>query len=911
MQPATGPRRASPPPRFRTLLRGGVAAVLTLLAASPALAQGVAPGPATTAPVAPASPGASQVPAPALPATTPGLPTTPAVPQGLSTPPPRPGAAPQNNLTPARPGVATPGPEPAGATPARPTPPASPPVPPAATAAEAPAAGEPAPASPPAPPAPAARSVRVRGGQHADRGRVVLDLGSIPPHSLRRTAAGQELRLQGRLQLDLAGLRPLRELAGTQIRQEGEETVLVLQPSCADCAAELGVTGGLLYVDLRRGPARPAAAGRDQPREATALPPPAATPPRGRRGHAEPPATEDLTGLRESILGKLNLLNAAPTSRLPGTGGGSGASGPGGPGSAAPPAAAPGQPLPNPRFGPGAEAVPKPPCLSAPFTLRDWAGRQPFLDELVERRAALALSDQGLVEMAALAEFYAAHEMPREALEVLAAPVAESAPPDLQARLERVRDIARILGRQRIDPASALLAEAADCARPDLPLWRGLAAALAGDAPALARQAPQIRALLRDIPPDLRLAFAHVLTDAVEEDVETLRVLVAGVRSMTELRPDQQVVRNWLLSRQARLEGNRADEMMYLERAARGRSVAALYAQARLAALNLTRQDGESQRAEQVLIDFARTYRHDPLGEESAILYAQRLLERGDLRAALRVADEASQASSRPNTESRAARLAAQALRLLLVDARGLTLPPAGERLALYWQYEGYATPGERGDDIRQGAARLMLDQGLPDAALETSRQLAAATLAQPAATLLQARAEALAEQGDPMRALALLQPLPASDAARRIAALALSRLGKPLEGAAALAGLEELPDRQARAALLFQGQAWGEAATAYAALLRDASLDPQTRSEATARLASAAALARQRVALPGELLAPEGSAATLLQLSNQATPAAPRGVAAARQAISRSRQIEQVLPAAAAASPEPASGRN
>jgi hypothetical protein len=751
--------------------------------------------------------------------------------------------------------------------------------------------------------------VRLRSGQHADRGRVVLDLGSIPPHSLRRTAAGQELRLQGPLQIDLAGLRPLRELAGAAVRQEGGETVLLLQPSCADCAAELGSTGGLLYVDLRRTPPRPApgAAPPALPGPATAANPPREAPPaaaaRGRRGTAEAPAAEDLTGLRESILGKLTLLNAAPAPRPPGPGAGPAGTAPGS--SGAPnspvPAAGGGLPLPNSRFGPAAEAAPKPPCLNPPFSLRDWPGRQPYLEELVARRGALALSDQGMAEMAALAEFYAAYEMPREALEVLAAPVAESAPPELRARLERVRDVARILARQRIDPNSALLAEAADCARPDLPLWRGLAAALAGDAPALARQAPQIRALLREVPPDFRLAFAHALSDAVEEDVETLRMLVAALRSIRELRPDQQVVRSWLLSRLARLEGNRADEMAHLERATQGggRSIAALYARVRLAALTLVRPDAQGQRAEQELIDFARTYRHDALGEEAAILYAQRLLERGDLGAALRVSDEASQASARPSMESRGARLAAQALRLLLVDARGLTLPPAGERLALYWQYEGYATPGERGDDIRLGAARLMLDQGLPDAALEAGRQLAAATVAQPEGALLQARAEALAEGGDPMRALALLQPLPAGEAARRSASLALARLGRPLEAAQALAGLEELADRQARAGLLFQGQAWGEAAAAYAGLLREASLEPAARSEATARLASAAALGRQRVAVPGELLAPEPGAAALLQLSDAAAPAAaPRGVAAVRQAISRSRQIEQVLPA-------------
>ncbi|MFC7611451.1 hypothetical protein [Teichococcus aestuarii] len=387
------------------------------------------------------------------------------------------------------------------------------------------------------------------------------------------------------------------------------------------------------------------------------------------------------------------------------------------------------------------------------------------------------------------------------------------------------------------------------------------------------------------------------MADAVEEDSETLRTLLAAVRTTPDLRADQQAQRSLLMAKLARLEGNRADETLHLERAARGgRSLPALQARMRLAALNLSRPAAEGRRAEAQLMDFSRVYRYEPLGEEAAMLYAQRLLERGELAQALAVAESASHANQRSSTESRGARLAAQALRLLLVDAKGMTLPPPGDRLSLYWQYEGYATPGERGDDIRQGALRLMLDEGLYDAALDTSRQLTPSTARQPGAALLIARAEAMATQGDPQRAMALLRGLPETADTHRAAAAALGRMGKPLEAAQELQSLRALPDRLARAEWLFQAQAWVEAANAYAELLRDPGLDAAKRAEATARLASASALARQRPSVAPELLAPESSSATLLQLSGD-TGGPMRGVAAARSAISRSRQIESLLP--------------
>ncbi|PZO62158.1 MAG: hypothetical protein DI635_12685 [Pseudoxanthomonas suwonensis] len=788
--------------------------------------------------------------------------------------------------------------------------------------------------------------MRLRGGQHADRGRVVLHLGEIPAYSLRRLGQDHELRLRGAYRIDQSGLRRPRELAGVSVRQDAGETVLRLHGSC-DCTAESGAFDGMLYVDLRPAAGAPSGAelapqaerieaarrrlledavrlgllGRDQaeallrgapppaaptpvplatptpvPLAATAPapPPPVAPPVSAPAPAAAPPLkTDDLAALRDAMTRRLALLNgAAPPAAAP---------------LPTPTLAAPLAAPPAPEAAPEAppDPVPMPPvarlaCPAASFSMAAWKGDGSFTEGLAPRRAALARTDQGPAELAALAEFYVAHELPREALSLLSGPLAETPGPLLRARLERARDMARLLARQPIDPASPLLAEAADCAWPDLPLWQGLAAALGGDGPVLSRLAPRIRGALRDLPPDLRLAFVGILADAAEEDAETLRGLLGAIRTLDGLRPDQRILRHALLARLARLEGNRADEVQHLERAVAvegfgARGLPAQQARLRLAALRLGQPGPEAQQAELLLQDASRTYRFDPLGEEAAVLYAERLLERGDIGGALAVADGAGMAALRPGMDSRGARLAAGALRRLLLAPRDGGLPPPADRLALYWQYEGYATPGERGDDIRLGALRLMLEQGLADAALDTGRQLTPATAQRPEAALLLARAEAGAAQGDAQRALALLAPLPPGTATRQAASAALLRLGRPLEAARALEGLPDLADRQQRAALLFQAQDWVAAAEAYAALLRDPALEASPRAEAAARLASAAALARQRPGIAPDLLAGEPAAENLLRLTAEAPP--ERGVAGARAAIARSRRIEQLLP--------------
>jgi hypothetical protein len=531
--------------------------------------------------------------------------------------------------------------------------------------------------------------------------------------------------------------------------------------------------------------------------------------------------------------------------------------------------------------------------------MQGWQGEGGFSERLPLLRAALARSDQGASEAADLAEFYTAHELAREALDVLNAPRNDAPIGALRERLDQVRDVARLILGRPLSPASPLLAEAPDCAREDLPLWRALAAAVSGDGATLARLAPRARAALRDVPQALRLTFVQRLADAVEADPTTLRTLLGAVRPATGLTPEQAAARNWQYARLARQEGNRADEAQYLEQAiqAGGRSLPEIFARARLAALNLGRPGPEGRRAEGQINDLLRTYRRDGLGEDAAVTYAERLLNQGALGAALAVADGTSQVSSRPGMESRGARLASAALRRLLADSapEGQPLPEPGERLGLFWQYEGYATPGEQGDDIRLAAMRLLLRQGLAEAARDLGQQITPATARGSDATLLLAQAEAGAAQGDPQRALALLATLAPGEAARRAAAEALARLGRPEEAAAQLEPLRGTADLARRAELLFQARSWRAAGSAYGDLLRDPGLPTAARADATARLASASALGQQKSGVPPELLATGTASAAMLRLADS-TPPVATGIAGVRGAIERSRQIEALL---------------
>jgi hypothetical protein len=772
-----------------------------------------------------------------------------------------------------------------------------------------------------------APSVLVRTGQHAAHGRVVLHLAPLPPHALRKIDNGWELRLRGQYEFDLGTIRPLAEVSAIEARQEGEESVLLLR-SAAESRAVTAAGGGMLWVDVRAGAAAPAtpAAQAASPAPAAAAPSAATPPPRGTRQEAErrrladravemglmtreqaeaslraaaqatpastpaPAGPDPDAAIRESLLAQIGRMNATPPAPRV-------AAAPTAPTTPAASSAAPPPQAPQPA---AAEAPPLPSC-PAPFSMNLWQpGSEPARDRLAALRQDFARSEDGIEQAAALAEFYVAHLLAHEALALVESRPAESMPSPAEARLARAGDVARLLLRRPPPASSPLLAEAPGCTREDLPLWRALVAATTNDGAAVARQVPQARAALREVPDRLRYAFALILADAVGDDAGALRTLLAPLRTTPEANEAERAGRAWLQARIARLEGNREEEAQLLARAAQAaRTLPGLFARVRLAGLQAARSGPEGARAETQLLDLLRTYRFDTLGEEAAITLGNLLLARGDYAGALAAGESAGSATAQAGVESRGAQLVARILRRLLTEeVEGF---PPEERLALWWRYEGYATPGERGDDIRLGAARLLLAKGFTEAALETLRGLAPATAATPDAASLIAQAEAAAPQGDPQRALALLRALPATRATQRATAAALARLDRPTEAAAALDGLTDLQDRVARAGHLYAARNWAGAVAAYADLLRDPALEASARAEMTARYASATALAGARPggAVPDSLLSADDASRRLLQLAGPARTASSedQGIASVRAALERARGIEGLIP--------------
>jgi hypothetical protein len=204
----------------------------------------------------------------------------------------------------------------------------------------------------------------------------------------------------------------------------------------------------------------------------------------------------------------------------------------------------------------------------------------------------------------------------------------------------------------------------------------------------------------------------------------------------------------------------------------------------------------------------------------------------------------------------------------------------------------------------------LLLAQGLPQAALDAARQLAAQAVAAPPGLTILATAEA--QGGDPAKALDLLRRAPPDDDLRRTAALALSRLDRPAEAASEIDGLTSLADRLQHAHLLATAKDWTAAASAYAALLHDPDLKGDARSEASDRYGLAIVLAGGRpdpgLALPDNGLAAHALAALPAKPAATAdAPGAPApsgsgqaALAAVRDALQRARAIDTLLPSAA-----------
>ena len=546
------------------------------------------------------------------------------------------------------------------------------------------------------------------------------------------------------------------------------------------------------------------------------------------------------------------------------------------------------------------EPAAAPPLCLAPVDTATWRGPDSFLVRLVALRQQIAASKADAVDVAALAEFYLANGLGNEAMAVAVEALQADAATEDRIRLSRDADIARLVKGEQLSPDSPLLATPPGCQRPDAPLWRALAAAAASDAVGAARDAETVAAFLRTLPEPLGRELAFRVVAAVSDNVDALRAMAGAVRNSTNELPEDEARRFLLQARIAGLTGDRVDYAAFLERAARfGMTVPGVIAKARLAALRASGGGPDAANGEMVLADIARTYRYEALGQNAAEQYAELKLRRHDYAAALAIADESAGPRGARTRESRGASVVVRILRMLFLDPGTAALPGPAERVALFLRYGGYTTPGEKGDDIRLAAARLMLTQRMGHAALDTLQQLSG-----PAAgttDVIRVRATAEAYDGDPAKALDLAHTLPDDIASRRIVAEAFRRTNKAVPAAHLLDAAAGFADRARRASLLFEGEAWKDAADAYSALLRDPALPAAKRDDMARRYALAVAMTGTAAAAAPKL--PEDAARLLAAVPAAASGAtgSPPGLIVLRGALDRARRIETLLDPATA----------
>jgi hypothetical protein len=452
-----------------------------------------------------------------------------------------------------------------------------------------------------------------------------------------------------------------------------------------------------------------------------------------------------------------------------------------------------------------AAAPPRPLCRPG-FDMTSWQGGA-FIERRAQLRARIADTHAARASLAALAEFYLGHGLAAEALDAAGEGLADGSTPRSQdddaTRLQRDADLARLMTGAQITATSPLLAEPADCERPDLALWQALAAAARRDPAGIDRAMAKGQTALRTLPEPVRSILAYRLADAAEDGATALPLIAEALRDDKQMNQEDRAAALLLDGRLASAKGQRTEATKrYAQAAGTGRSLPALQARVRLADLSASADGPLSAHDEASLSDVARVYRDNELGQEAAAALAERKLREGDFPAALAIADQSAHGGGRlPVSDRGGAAQISRILRTLLVSPGQAHLPPPAQRAALFLRYQGYATPGAPGDDIRLGAAQLLLAQGLPQAALDAARQLAAQAVAAPPGLTILATAEA--QGGDPAKALDLLRRAPPDDDLRRTAALALSRLDRPAEAASEIDGLTSLADRLQHAHLL------------------------------------------------------------------------------------------------------------
>jgi len=793
------------------------------------------------------------------------------------------------------------------------------------------------------PAAAAAKGILVVTTQHPTWGRVSFALRDNPAPEVRSVPGGIEVHLTPGVRLDVSPSAHLRETGPIGERDDAGAAVAVIHFTC-HCTSEQDSASGVLRLDIHPDPAPspqpgspPVAQAANGTRVDTAAEPESgarartearadtvAKPALGanvERGiisdaaarsvpdvmpetaakagsAARPSEAEEMARLRAFLTEKLAKLNATPPQVPP----------------PAPQAWRSDAAASRPSLAPASNQSPSPgsaagdavaqaqsgapagPCLPR-IDASGWHGAGSFTERLIALRFQAARSRSAPEDVAALAEFYLANGLGHEAMAAATEALAIDVSPEARLRLTRDADIGSLIRGEKLSPDSPLLSNPVDCKRADAALWRDLAAAAEGDAVGAARDPEVVAAALRTLPEPLQRELAFRIVAAVGDNLDALRAMAGAMRNATAELPEDEARRFLLQARIAGLTGDQAEYRVFLQRAARfDMTPPGVVAKARLAAIRAAESGPAAAHAEAVLIDIARTYRHDALGQRAAEQYAELRLRRHDYAAALAIADESAGPRGLQTRESRGASLVLRILRLLFVDPATAALPEPDERIALYLRYGGYTTPGEKGDDIRLAVARLMLAQHFPDAALDTLRQLSETTAATPEASQMLATAEAYG--GDPAKAVDLVKALPDDIAAHRIAAEALRRMRQPLQAAHALDGAVEIADRERRASLLFEAEAWPDAAAAYADLLRDPVLPAAMRNDLATRYALAVAMNGPATNVTAVKL-PEGPARLLAAVPSAASDAnttRPPGLVALRSALERARHIETLL---------------
>ena len=690
----------------------------------------------------------------------------------------------------------------------------------------------------------------------ATLGRIVIRLQATAEPTIQTFDSGIELHFPRGTHVVPPPTVKVRQLSGFELRDDPDGTVVVIRFAC-NCTATPVSQKSQLRLDIKENPRQTAAA---------------AKPPSAAQG-----SPLELEKLREALTARLAVLNGGPV-----------------PTKSTPPPPVPRalQSIAGQTDAP--KAAPVPPVCPPQFDPSGWIRHGNFVARLKELRTQVATTHDSSAAMAELADFYLLNGLPGESFGVATEALAGDVRPEDRERLAATGGIARLLQREPLDPAAPMPPISPDCQTPDAPIWRALTAAAAGDADTIASNAEAAAtAVLRLVPEPLLELVVFRITDGAGDNLASLRAMAGALRNTEEGLPEDEAGRFLLQARIARLDGDSDEERGFLEKAAaHDRTAAGLIAKARLAALRVAKDPPDADRSEAILADIARTYRSEPVGQEAAENYAERRLRLGDYASALAVADETAGPASSRIRDSRGAELAARILRVLLAEVPGTgSLPAPADRLALYWRYEGYATPGAKGDDIRIGAARLMLATGVPAAAVDLLRQLSDTTAAKDPTRLLRSTAEARA--GDPNFALTVLPGMPNGDEPRRIASTALARLGRFADAAHRLDGSTDLGDKERRAALLFQAESWSDAATAYVELLADVGAIGDARNDVAERYALALALSG---GTPVKNL-PKLPDQTTNLLSVVPTPDATAKTGdAVRDALDHAERIEQLL---------------